>query len=98
MALPILISDRLTAAGFRLAGVRPLVTAPEDVAAVFREALALGGPVLITAALAARLPPAVLEKAVSTADPPVAVIPDVARKAEPADMAEQVRRALGVET
>jgi vacuolar-type H+-ATPase subunit F/Vma7 len=43
MALPILISDRLTAAGFRLAGVRPLVTAPEDVAAVFREALALKG-------------------------------------------------------
>jgi vacuolar-type H+-ATPase subunit F/Vma7 len=97
MALPILISDRLTAAGFRLAGVRPLVTAPEDVAAVFREALALQGPVMITAALAERLPRSVLEKAIKSADPPVAVIPDVVRRTEPADMADKVRRALGVE-
>ena len=98
MALPILIGDRLTAAGFRLAGVRPLVTAPEDVATVFREALALGGPVLVTAALARHVPQAQLAKAISTADPPVAVIPDIARAVAPADMAEQVRRALGVET
>lgn len=98
MALPILISDRLTAAGFRLAGVRPLVTAPEDAAALFRETLALGGPVMITAALAAHVPAAQLHKAISAADPPVAVIPDVARTVEPADMSEQVRRALGVET
>lgn len=98
MALPILISDRLTAAGFRLAGLRPLVTAPQDAAAVFREALALGGPVLITAALAARVPPAQLEKAISAADPPVAVIPDIVRTVEPANMAHLVRRALGVET
>jgi vacuolar-type H+-ATPase subunit F/Vma7 len=97
MPLPILISDRLTAAGFRLAGLRPLVTAPDEVAAVFREALALKAPVLITAALAAQLPQVQLEKAISMADPPVAVIPDVARKVEPADMAVQVRRALGVE-
>lgn len=97
MALPTLISDRLTAAGFRLAGVRPLVTTPEDVATVFRDALARKGPVLITAALAQRLPRAQLEKAISTADPPVAVIPDIARTVEPADMAEKVRRALGVE-
>lgn len=97
MALPILIGDRLTAAGFRLAGVRPLVTAPEDVAAVFREALALKGPILVTAALAAHLPRAQLAKAIRMADPPVVVIPDIARAAEPADMAELVRRALGVE-
>jgi vacuolar-type H+-ATPase subunit F/Vma7 len=97
MALPILISDRLTAAGFRLAGLRPLVTAPEDAGAVFREALALGGPVIITAALAAHVPAAQLEKAIRAADPPVAVIPDIVRSAEPADMGELVRRALGVE-
>jgi vacuolar-type H+-ATPase subunit F/Vma7 len=97
MALPILISDRLTAAGFRLAGIRPLVTAPEDAGAVFREALALHGPVLITAALAERVPQAQLDKAIKKADPPVAVIPDIERTAEPADLADKVRRALGVE-
>jgi vacuolar-type H+-ATPase subunit F/Vma7 len=98
MALPILISDRLTAAGFRLAGVRPLVTAPADAQLAFREALALGGPVLITAALAEALPAGELGQAISKADPPVAVIPDIARTAEPPDMADKVRRALGVET
>jgi vacuolar-type H+-ATPase subunit F/Vma7 len=97
MALPILISDRLTAAGFRLAGLRPLVTAPADAAGVFREALATGGPVMITAGLAAHVPPALLDKAIRAADPPVAVIPDIARTTEPPDMAELVRRALGVE-
>lgn len=97
MALPILIGDRLTAAGFRLAGVRPLVTAPDDVGVVFRDALALKGPVLITATLARRLPQALLDQAISAADPPVAVIPDIVRSVEPADMAAAVRRALGVE-
>lgn len=98
MALPILISDRLTALGFRLAGLRPMVTLPEDVSAVFRDALAGQGVVLITAALAKQLPQAQLEKAIRAADPPVAVIPDIARSVEPHDMGEQVRRALGVET
>lgn len=98
MTLPVFIGDRLTAAGFRLAGVRPLVTAPENAGAVFREALALKGPVLITAALARRLPSAQLEQAIRRADPPVAVVHDIARTAEPADMADRVRRALGVET
>ncbi len=98
MSLPVLISDRLTAAGFRLAGVRPLVTAPEDAAAVFREALALKGPIMITAELARHVPQAQLAKAIGAADPPVAVIPDIVRRAEPADMGAQVRRALGVET
>lgn len=98
MSLPIFIGDRLTATGFRLAGARPLVTAPEDAGAMFREALTLGGPVLITAALARVLPPGQLAKAIRAADPPVAVIPDMARAAEPADMAARVRRALGVES
>lgn len=98
MTLPVFIGDRVTAAGFRLAGVRPLVTTPDDVGAVFREVLALNAPVLITAALAGRLPQALLEQAICKADPPVAVVHDIARTVEPADMAARVRRALGVET
>jgi vacuolar-type H+-ATPase subunit F/Vma7 len=94
---PVLISDRLTAAGFRLAGVRTQVTEPADAGPVLRAALELGGPVMITAALAAHVPAAQLEKAILAADPPVAVVPDIARSREPADMAAEVRRALGVE-
>lgn len=95
---PIVIADRLTAAGFRLAGLRPLVTPPEDAAAVFAEALGQGGPVMITAALAAQVPGAQLSRAIRAADPPVAVVPDMTRSVEPADMGREVRRALGVET
>lgn len=97
MARPVLISDRLTAAGFRLAGVRALVTDPEEAGTVFRDALADKQPVMITAQLARHLPDNLLDQAVRRADPPVAVIPDIARKREPSDMAEKVRRALGVE-
>jgi len=98
MTQPIVIADRLTAAGFRLAGLRPLVTPPEDAAAVFAEALGHGGPVMITAALAGHVPAAQLSRAIRAADPPVAVIPDMTRSVEPADMSREVRRALGVET
>jgi vacuolar-type H+-ATPase subunit F/Vma7 len=97
MTRPIVISDRLTAAGFRLAGARPVVVDPAEVTTAFREALALKGPVMITAAMARHLPPTLLDSAVTRASPPVAVIPDIARAVEPADMAEKVRRALGVE-
>lgn len=97
MTRPVFIGDRLTAAGFRLAGLRTLVTEPADAGPVLREALALGGPVMITAALAARVPGAQLEQAILAADPPVAVVPDIARSREPADMRDAVRRALGVE-
>jgi vacuolar-type H+-ATPase subunit F/Vma7 len=97
MAQAILIGDRLTTAGFRLAGMRVLVTEPADAGPVLREALEMGGPVMITAALAAHVPTAQLEKAILAADPPLAVIPDIARSREPADMGAAVRRALGVE-
>ncbi|MEJ2515937.1 MAG: V-type ATP synthase subunit F [Gammaproteobacteria bacterium] len=98
MTTPVFIGDRLTAAGFRLAGLRTLVTAPEDALKVFRDALSRHGAILITASLAARLPAGVLEKAVSAASPPVAVVPDFSGGREPADLAHRVRRALGVET
>jgi len=102
MTQPIVIADRLTAAGFRLAGLRPLVTPPEDAAAVFAEAIGQGGrhggPVMITAALAGHVPAAQLSRAIRAAAPPVAVIPDITRSVEPADMGREVRRALGVET
>jgi len=97
MAQPVLISDRLTAAGFRLAGVRALVPDPDEVATVFREVLMDRQPVMITAELTRHLPDGLLDEAILRADPPVAIIPDIERKREPADMGESVRRALGVE-
>jgi len=98
MTVPVFIGDRLSAAGFRLAGMRPLVTSQEEVAKVFRDALEAGEPILITVSCAAGLPPGALDKAVSAASPPVGVVPDFSGGAEPRDLSRRVRRALGVET
>ena len=97
MAVPVFIGDRLSAAGFRLAGARPLVTQPADVTRVFRTALTEGGPVLITASCAAHLPQELLDQAVQAASPPVCVVPDFTGEAEPRDLSKRVREALGVE-
>lgn len=98
MTVPVFIGDRLTATGFRLAGARPLLTVPHEVLAVFREALQGDAPVLITAPLAAHLPPALLDTAVAAAAPPVTVVPAAGDGEAPPDVARRVRRALGVET
>ena len=98
MSVPVFIGDRLTAAGFRLAGVRPLVTSPAEALDAFRTALARGSAVIITASLAAQLPGTLLEQAVLAASPPVAVIPDMTGERTAPDIARRVRRALGVET
>lgn len=98
MSVPVFIGDRLTASGFRLAGVRPLLTAPDEALAAFREALKGDAPVLITAPLAECLPAALLDAAVAAAAPPVTVVPVAGDGAMPPDMARRVRHALGVET
>lgn len=98
MDRPLVISDRLTAAGFRLAGMRTLVTEPDKVRERFREALKQDGPILITAELADRIPAAELRQAVIRARPPVALISDLSAHAAAPDMTARVRRALGVES
>jgi hypothetical protein len=54
--------------------------------------------VLITADLAARLPPAVLQQALNAGRPLVAVLPDVRGRTVPPDLAAALRRQLGMET
>lgn len=98
MDRPLVISDRLTAAGFRLAGMHVRVTEPDQAQAAFREAMAQNLPVLITAELAARIPDVELQQAVIRARPPVALITDLSGHLAASDMTARVRRALGVDT
>lgn len=98
MDRPLVISDRLTAAGFRLAGLETLVTEPANSLPRFRQALEQARPVFITADLAALIPAPELARAISRARPVVAVIPDISGHGTAPDMAIKVRRALGVET
>ncbi|TVS14013.1 MAG: hypothetical protein EA419_00465 [Wenzhouxiangella sp.] len=98
IVIPIVISDRVTAAGFRLAGLETLVTEPGQVREQLRQALRTGRPVLLTADLAEQVPAEELARVIRRARPPLAVIPDVSGHGHAPDLAGKVRRALGVET
>ena len=54
---PVFIGDELTAAGYRLAGARTYVPGEGELIDVFERASGEAEVVLITAELAARLPP-----------------------------------------
>lgn len=90
------ICDEVTALGWRLAGARVEVPQPEQVEAAWHDCLAHAQLVLITAELAARLPPAQLSAALAASRPPVLVIPDLRRSKEPLDPAAEVDRVLGI--
>ncbi|MEE4637128.1 MAG: V-type ATP synthase subunit F [Wenzhouxiangella sp.] len=95
---PVVISDRLTAAGFRLAGLDTTLATPETVGEKLNAALRGRQPVLLTADLAAHLPADQLTAIIRRAQPPLAVVPDVSGHGSIPDLAGSVRRALGVET
>lgn len=90
-ARPVFIGDEHTAIGFRLAGLDV-----QTDSAGWDEALERAPFVIITAEMAAALPPGVVEAAIRRSDPPVALIPDIRGRSAPADPADRVRRVLGV--
>lgn len=95
-AIPLaFVGDALTAAGFRLAGVRTFAPQPGEERAAFAQALAAAAVVFVTPAVAAKLEPAELERALAAGAPLVAIVPGETPPAfEPA---ERVRRQLGIE-
>lgn len=95
---PVVISDRLTAAGFRLAGLETTLATPDNVREQLHAALRGQRPILLTADLAEQLPAAELAQIIRLARPPLAVVPDLSGHGSSPDLAGRVRRALGVET
>lgn len=98
MRAPVFIGDEVTAAGFRLAGAQTVIPAAGSAGAVFSRALGQAGLVIITAACAAELPDAQLDRAMRKADPLVLVVPDAAGRVWPADLGAEVDRVLGIQT
>jgi vacuolar-type H+-ATPase subunit F/Vma7 len=96
MQAPVFIGDSLSAAGFRLGGAVVKTPKAGSEEAVFRTALAEGELVLITAEIASRLPNALLEEAMIENNPLVVVIPDVRGRQQPVDIANSLRRQLGM--
>lgn len=90
---PTFFGDELSAAGFRLAG---LDVETEVSADAFQRALVESPFVIVTAERATALPLGLVTGAVRRARPPVAVVADARRAAEPESPARRVKRVLGV--
>ena len=98
MATGVFIGDETTACGFRLAALEVRVTAPEEAPAALAAARERRPPLIVlTAGHAHQLPEEQREAALQAVTPPVLVVPDAAERAQPEDLAEEVRRHVGAQ-
>lgn len=98
MARIVFIGGEATAAGFRLAGVDTRIATLGDAAQQLRRARAEPSDcVLLDGTVAAGVPPGELQSALLADTPALLVIPDVAGRGTPPDLAHEVRLSLGIE-
>lgn len=96
MALCAFLGDEVSAAAFRLAGVDVYRPEPDEAAALFRRLRGEVRLILLTAEVAAALPPELVLNAQLQEGPLVMVIPDVRNRVPASDLAAAVRRQLGM--
>jgi len=96
MKVPVFIGDEVSAAGFRLAGVRIRTPQAEELPSVIAWAKKNTSLILITQEYLNQLNKAEQQQLVRLLDPPVAVIPDINSKTPLVDLATQLRSQLGV--
>ena len=97
MSAPIYIGDEASAEGFRLAGVRIVVPEDGGEAAALAAALGRAPLVLLSAAVAARIPEAPLRAAQAALAPLTLIVPDLAGIVPVPDVAARLRHQLGLE-
>lgn len=96
MSVPVYIGDAVSAAGFRLAGLRIHVPDATELVMQIEQAATDAPLVLLGADLAAQLPVAELDRLLSAVTPAVVVVPDVRGQADLPDLATRLRQQLGV--
>ena len=96
MSVPVYIGDAVSAAGFRLAGMRTHVPDTSELLMQIEQAATDAPLVLLGADLAAQLPVAELDRLLSAVTPAVVVVPDVRGQADLPDLANRLRQQLGV--
>lgn len=98
MARIVYIGDEVTALGFRLAGLDTRIAGPGEAAETLRQAAADAAEcILLSGQLAEFVPAAHLEAALLATEPLLALVPDIRGDGAPADIARQVRNALGID-
>jgi len=96
MTAPVFIGDEISAAGFRLAGVRIRTPQPEELLKVIEWACNNTSLILITSEFAAMLPTNEYERFVSQESPAVLVVSDVRAKSTEEDLNKRLRTQLGI--
>ena len=96
MSVPVYIGDAVSAAGYRLAGLRVHVPDTTELLTQIEQACNDAPLVLLGADLAAQLPVVVLDRLLSAVAPAVVVVPDVRGQAVLPDLAHRLRQQLGV--
>ena len=97
MAAPVYIGDEVSAAGCRLAGARVDVPEPGGESAALAAARAQAPLVLVSAAVAARIPEREMRVALAALTPLTLIVPDLRGEVPVPDVAARLRRELGLE-
>ena len=97
MTVPVFIGDEVTAAAYRLIGLRTHVVVNGAVLKAFEAARREADLLLITAPCAAELGNERMDAAMREARPLILVVPDAAKQGTPPDLDKEVDRVLGIE-
>jgi len=93
---PVYIGDAVSAAGYRLAGLRVQVPDTAKLLMQIEQACTDAPLVLLGADIAGQLPVAELDRLLSRVAPAVVVVPDVRGRAQLPDLPTRLRQQLGV--
>ncbi|SDW35367.1 V-type ATP synthase subunit F [Thiocapsa roseopersicina] len=96
MAACAFLGDEVSGLGFRLAGVEVHCPESQEVRALFLRLREETRVIVMTAEIAAALPPDLLRDAELATWPLVLVIPDVRNRVAAPDLVAEVRRRLGM--
>jgi vacuolar-type H+-ATPase subunit F/Vma7 len=97
-AAPVYLGDEVSAAGFRLAGLQVRVPQRGDETTALSSARADAPLVLVAATVAARVAGRELRVALAAVTPLVLIVPDLDGGTPVPDLAQRLRRQLGLET
>lgn len=96
MAQPCYIGDEVSALAWRLAGLQVHVPKDEELLTLVRRSCDEASLVLVSAAVAQRLPDTELDALLARVRPAVVIVPDVRGQATLPDLSIRLRRQLGV--
>ena len=98
MGACVFLGEEAAGAGWRLAGVEPLVPTDGGEDQALAEALGRASLVLVSAEVAARIPEPVLRAALRRLDPVTLVVPDLRGRVSAPDITARLKRQLGIES